>query len=226
MRERLRRLGGPLAVAAAVGAGGVGAGWRGGPLLGWAAVSGVGLAAATGALNERDRRREGSAALTVFAGALGGVAGAMLVGGTAVLVALLAFALAATGWARARLVRPVLAGLPLFYGALAVGAPRAGILPWVFAAWLFSVRELAAGGAPSPAARWSAAGLALAFIPASLVVPARLGYPGPYYLIVLFADLAILVVATRLVVGRTDRVGLLLDVGMAVGLVALAAGRV
>jgi hypothetical protein len=68
--------------------------------------------------------------------------------------------------------------------------------------------------------------LALAFIPASLILPARGGYGMAYFLVALFAQLAVLVTAARLIVGRTDRVSALLKGAMVVGAVALVAGRV
>src|SRR5213595_2299719 len=36
----------------------------------------------------------------------------------------------------------LVAGLPLWYGALAVGRPAEGVVPWALAAWLHLVREI------------------------------------------------------------------------------------
>src|SRR6266566_1952025 len=74
--------------------------------------------------------------------------------------------------------------------------------------------------------------LAIGFVPASILLPARAGYGGAYFLIALFAQLMVLVVATRLIVGRgageggAGRVSLLLQGAMLLGVVALVAGRV
>lgn len=72
---------------------------------------------------------------------------------------------------------------------------------------------------------WIALGR-LATPPASLFLPARAWYRGAYFVVAIFAQLAVLVVATRLIVGQNGRLGLLLTGAMAVGLVALVAGRV
>jgi len=140
----------------------------------------------------------------------------------------------------------LVAGLPLFYGALAVGAPRAGVVPWVLAAWLHLAREIvkdvedetgdrAIGRRTLPIAVGSrpaqvvAAGVALLFVPASLLLPRLAGYGGTYFLIALPAQMAVLVAATWLLLdsaGRVQRVSLLLKVSMVIGLVALVAGKV
>jgi hypothetical protein len=88
------------------------------------------------------------------------------------------------------------------------------------------VGALAAETAGGRGSRGLAAALAIGFIPVSLLLPARTGYGGTYFLIALFAQLAVLAVATRLMVGRTDGLGILLKGAMLVGLVALVAGRV
>src|SRR5207247_4979607 len=104
----------------------------------------------------------------------------------------------------------LIAGLPPFYGALALGGPAAGIVPWVLAAWLHLAREIvkdvedeagdraigrrtlpiAVGRRPAMVV---AAGVGLLFIPASLLLPRAGGYGGAYYLIALFAHPAVLV---------------------------------
>jgi geranylgeranylglycerol-phosphate geranylgeranyltransferase len=137
----------------------------------------------------------------------------------------------------------LVAGLPLFYGALSVGAPRAGVVPWVLAAWLHVAREIvkdvedetgdrAIGRRTLPIAvgvrpaQVVAAGVALLFVPASLLLPRLAGYGGAYFLIALPAQMAVLVAATWLVLGRVARVSLLLKVSMVIGLIALVAGKV
>ena len=71
-----------------------------------------------------------------------------------------------------------------------------------------------------------AAAIALAFVPVSLVLPYRAQYGGAYFAVALVAQLAVLVAAARLVVGRIERVSALLKGAMVVGLIALVAGRV
>src|SRR5881628_966455 len=95
------------------------------------------------------RVTRGTADLCVAGGAVVGLGAAALVNGTAVLVGLAAFAVLV-------LYSPVLkrrglpgnlavalvAGLPLMYGAVAVGHAAAGIVPWILAAWIHLVREI------------------------------------------------------------------------------------
>src|SRR6266705_641368 len=134
-------------------------------------------------------------------------------------------------------------GLPLMYGAIAVGHAAAGIVPWILAAWIHLVREivkdiddqtgdqtlgrrtlpLVLGARP---ASLVAAGLAAAFVPLSLALPAAAHYRGAYFLIALFAQLVVLAVASRLFTGRTQGNSRLLKGAMLVGIVALVAGRV
>src|SRR5207248_8896344 len=71
-----------------------------------------------------------------------------------------------------------------------------------------------------------AAGLAAAFVPLSLALPAAAHYRGAYFLIALFAQLVVLAVASRLFTGRTQGNSRLLKGAMLVGIVALVAGRV
>ena len=238
-------------------------------LLGFAALSGLALGAAGNAwndicdaradtLNRPPERRpltsggigRGTADLIVFLGALAGLGAAALVSGCQVLVALGALAVMLL-YSPFIKPRPVLgnvavalvAGSPLFYGALAVGAPQAGIVPWVLAAWLHLAREIvkdvedetgdraigrrtlpiAVGVRPAQAVT---AGVALLFVPASLLLPRVAGYGGVYFLIALPAQMAVLIAATWLLLGRVQRVSLLLKVSMVIGLVALVAGKV
>jgi len=238
-------------------------------LLVFAAVAGVGLGAAGNAINDiwdaaadrvnrspaerplaAGRVSRGTAELCVVGGTLVGLAGATLVSGTALLVGLAALAvmiaysplLKRHGLA-GNVAVALVAGLPLMYGALAVGAPTQGIVPWTLAAWIHLVREIVKdvedeagdrvlGRRTLPIAVGArkaalvAAGLAIAFVPASIVLPAATGYGGAYYVVALFAQLAVLLVASRLIVGRMGRSSLWLKGAMLVGIVALIAGRV
>lgn len=198
------------------------------------------------------RVSRGTADLCVVGGAGLGLAAAGLVSGTAVLVGLAALGVMGAyspvlkrRGVPGNLVVALLAGLPLMYGALAVAVPGAGVVPWILAAWIHLVRELvkdlddeagdrALGRRTLPIALGArpaaliAATLATGFVPVSLVLPALAHYRSAYFVIALFAQLAVLVVAARLFVGRTPprRNSLLLKGAMLVGIVALAAGRV
>ena len=196
------------------------------------------------------RVSRGTADLCVAGGALVGLGAAALVNGTAVLSGLAALAVLA-------LYSPVLkrrglpgnvavavvAGLPLMYGAIAVGRAAAGIVPWTLAAWIHLVREIVKdiddqagdrvlGRRTLPLvlgpqrASVVAAALAAVFVPLSLALPAGAHYHGAYFLIALFAQLVVLAVASRLFTGRTQGTSRLLKGAMLVGIVALVAGRV
>ncbi len=196
------------------------------------------------------RVSRGTADLCVAGGALMGLGAAALVNGTAVLSGFAALAVLA-------LYSPVLkrrglpgnvavavvAGLPLMYGAIAVGRAAAGIVPWTLATWIHLVREIvkdiddqagdrALGRRTLPLvlgpqrASAVAAALAAAFVPLSLALPAGAHYHGAYFLIALFAQLVVLAVASRLFTGRTRGTSRLLKGAMLVGIVALVAGRV
>jgi geranylgeranylglycerol-phosphate geranylgeranyltransferase len=234
--------------------------------LAWAALSGAALGAAGNAINDlldltADRRNRperplpagrvdrGTAELVVFAGGLVGLAAAGLVSGALVLTAALAFAVMAAyspllkrhGWPGNLAVAGV-AGLPLFYGALAVGRAPAGVIPWVLAAWVHVVREIvkdledepgdrAAGRRTLPIALGRrpaavvAAVAALGFVPLSIALPIAAGYGPAYYLIALPAQMAVVVAAVHLLLERWERVSRLLKGVMVVGIVALVAGR-
>jgi geranylgeranylglycerol-phosphate geranylgeranyltransferase len=136
----------------------------------------------------------------------------------------------------------LVAGSPPFYGALAVDRPVAGLVPWILAAWLHVVREIvkdvedeagdrvigrrtlpiAIGQRP---ALVIAAGVALLFVPASLLLPWGAGYGRAYFLIALLAQMAVLLAATWLLLGRVKRVSILLKGAMVIGLIALVAGK-
>lgn len=234
-----------------------------------AAVAAVGFGAAGNALNDLwDRAADrinrpggerpmaagrlavGTAHLCVAAGLLVGLAAAGLVSGTAVLVGAVTFAVLA---AYSPFLKPrgvvgnvavaLIAGLPLEYGALAVGHAAAGVVPWILAAWIHLVREIvkdvddqagdrALGRRTLPLvagprrASVIAAVLAAAFVPLSLGLPAWAHYGGAYFLTAMFAQLVVLVVASRLFAGRTQGNSRLLKGAMLVGVVALVAGRV
>lgn len=234
----------------------------------WAALAAVGVGAAGNVVNDlfdvaADRAnarsgrpiangRIGSRAAVLLAG---GGAGAGLAAAAATGVVALVVAAATLGLlvAYSRLLKPVpllgnlavavIAGLPLAYGALAVGRAAAGVVPWTLAGALHFVREIVkdvedeAGdrvarrrtlpvvlGARS--ARVTASVAAVAFIPLSLVLPLRAGYGGAYYLFALPAQMAVLVAAAQLLSGQTSRVPTLLKAAMVAGLIALVTGRV
>lgn len=192
----------------------------------------------------------GVADLIVFDGALIGLAFAGLVGGTQVLAALAALAVMLV---YSPLLKPrpllgnvavaVVAGSPPFYGALAVVAPAAGIVPWVLAAVLHLVREVVKDVEDEPGDRIIgrrtlpialgrrpamvlAAGVGLLFVPASLLLPRNAGYGGAYFAIALVAQMAVLVAATWLLLGKVERVSALLKGAMVIGLIALVVGKV
>ena len=195
------------------------------------------------------RVSRGTADFILFAGTLLGVAAAALVSGRQVLAALAALAVM---FVYSPLLKPrpfvgnvavaLVAGSPPFYGALAVGAPAAGLVPWILAAWLHFVREVvkdvedeigdrAIGRRTLPIAIGQrpalvvAAGVALLFVPASLLLPWKAGYAGPYFLIALLAQMAVLVAATWLLLGRVKNVSTILKGAMVIGLIALVAGK-
>ncbi len=192
----------------------------------------------------------GMADFIVLDGALLGLAVAALVSGRQVVAACAALAVML---AYSPLLKPrplignlavaVVAGSPPFYGALAAGVPGAGMVPWVLAAWLHFVREIVKDVEDEPGDRTIgrrtlpiavgrrlalviAAGAGLLFVPASLLLPRSAGFSGAYFVIALFAQLAMLIAATWLLLGRVDRVSILLKGAMVVGLVALVAGKV
>jgi geranylgeranylglycerol-phosphate geranylgeranyltransferase len=172
-----------------------------------------------------------------------------LIGGAQVLAALAALAVM---FVYSPLLKPLplvgnlavalVAGSPPFYGALALGRPAAGLVPWILAAWLHFVREIvkdvedeagdraigrrtlpiAAGRRPAMVV---AAGTALLFVPASLLLPMTDDYGGAYFLFALPAQMAVLIAATWLLLGRVQRVSTLLKGAMVIGLAALVMGK-
>lgn len=196
------------------------------------------------------RVARGTADLCVAGGTVLGLGSAALVSGTAVLVGVAALGVMAAyspvlkrrGFP-GNLAVAVVASLPLMYGALAVRRPGAGAVPWTLAAWLHLVREIvkdlddeagdrALGRRTLPIALGArraalvAAALAATFVPLSLALPAQAHYGGWYFLVALFAQLAVLAVASRLFDGRTQGNSLILKGAMLVGILALVAGRV
>jgi geranylgeranylglycerol-phosphate geranylgeranyltransferase len=192
----------------------------------------------------------GVADLMVFNGTLFGLSCAALVSGRQVVAALAALAVM---FVYSPFLKPhplvgnfavaIVAGSPPFYGALAVGAPAAGVVPWILAAWLHFVREIvkdvedetgdrAIGRRTLPIAVGRrpalviAAGVGLLFVPASLLLPRAAGYGVRYFLIALVAQMAVVLAATWLLLGRIDRISILLKGAMVIGLVALIAGKI
>lgn len=234
--------------------------------LGWAALSGMALGAAGNAINDlldvpADRHNRPDrplaagrvgpvmARLVVMAGAFVGLGAAMLVSLPLLLVAaaVLAVMAAYSPWlkrfgAPGNVAVALVAGLPLYYGALAVGRPAAGLVPWALAAWIHLVREIvkdiedepgdkAAGRRTLPIA-WGrrraagvAAALALGFVPLSLALPLEEGYGPWYWVVALPAQLVVVAAAVHLILDRVERVSRLLKGVMVLGLVALVAGR-
>src|SRR5438309_8277925 len=162
--------------------------------------------------------------MRVATGALGGLAAAALVSGGGVMVgaAALAVMIAYSPLLKRRglpgnVAVALVAGLPLMYGAIAVGRPKAGIVPWTLAIWLHLVREIVKdlddeagdrelGRRTLPIrlgqrrATVIAAVLAAAFVPLSLALPAASHYAGAYFVIALFAQLVVLAVDRKSVV--------------------------
>jgi geranylgeranylglycerol-phosphate geranylgeranyltransferase len=195
------------------------------------------------------RVSRGTADLLLFAGTLLGLAFAGLVGGWQVLAALSAW-LVMVMYSPLLKPRPLLgnlavalvAGSPPFYGALAVGRPAAGLVPWILAAWLHLVREIvkdvedetgdrAIGRRTLPIAvgrrpaMLVAAGVALLFVPASLLLPMNDDYMWAYFLCALPVQMAVLLAAAWLLLGKVERVSALLKGAMVLGLVALVMGK-
>jgi geranylgeranylglycerol-phosphate geranylgeranyltransferase len=191
----------------------------------------------------------GAADLILFAGTLLGLVFAGLISGWQVLAAL---AVLAVMLAYSPLLKPVpllgnlavavVAGSAPFYGALALDRPAAGLVPWILAAWLHFVREVVKDVEDEPGDRAIArrtlpiavgrrpamviaAGAALLFVPASLLLPKNDGYSGAYFLIALPVQMAVLIAATWLLLGKIDRVSALLKGAMVIGVFALIMGK-
>lgn len=237
-------------------------------LLACAALSGVGLGAAGNAANDvqdvaadrinapgrhplaSGRLRGETAHLVIWFGIALGIGAAALVSGRQVLVAFVALAVM-LGYSPllkrrglpGNVAVAVVGGLPLFYGALAVGLPAAGIVPWVLAAWLHLTREIvkdledvagdrAAGRRTLPVrlgvagavriTRWACG----VFFPLALVLPLATGYGGVYAGV---ASLSLALLALAIVALSRQRfvtASGLIKVAMVFGLGALVLGRV
>lgn len=192
----------------------------------------------------------GTAELIVFMSTLLAFTFAGLVSGVQVLATLVALVVMFAYSPRLKalplvgnLVVAVVAGSPPFYGALAVGVPAAGVVPWVLAGWLHFVREVVKDVEDQTGDRTIgrrtlpivlgdrralviAAGAGILFVPASLLLPRQAGYGGAYYLIALLAQMAVLIAVTWMLLGRVPGVSTLLKGAMIVGLAALVAGKV
>ncbi len=238
-------------------------------LLVFAAVSGIGLGAAGNVANdlqdaEADRVNHPDGARPIAAGRISrdtahilvwlgimvGLGGAALISGTQLLMGLAALALMFTyspGLKRAgvpgNLAVAAVAGLPPFYGALAVGRPAAGLVPWALAAWIHLGRELVkdledeAGDRrlgrrtlPIRLGRSRAVRVAwwicVAFIPWAFLLPSLAGYAGLYYPVAAIAAFVVLYAAHGLRRDRFARASVLLKTAMVVGLAALVLGRI
>lgn len=192
----------------------------------------------------------GTVRLILFHGTLLGLAAAGLVGGWQFVAALAALAVM---FLYSPFLKPrplignvavaIVAGSPPFYGALALGAPAAGVEPWILAAWLHFVREVVKDVEDEPGDRLigrrtlpivagrkravTVASLAgLVFVPASILLPLQAGYGGTYFVLALIAQMAVLLASAWLVLGKIDRVSTVLKGAMVIGLIALVAGKV
>jgi len=124
----------------------------------------------------------------------------------------------------------VVAGSPPFYGALAVGAPAAGLTPWILAACCISrgdcQRRRRRDGRPrdtpadvadrgrSPPGAGGGRRCRSAVRPGESAVARNAGYGGAYFVIALVAQMAVLVAATWLLLGKVERVSALLKGAM------------
>jgi len=238
-------------------------------LLVFAAISGVGLGLAGNVVNDLQdaavdrvnhpggerpfaagRITRDAAYLLVWLGLIAGLAGAALVSGTQLLVGLTALAvmlvyspgLKHAGWPGTVAVAAV-AGLPPFYGALSVGQPAAGLVPWALAAWIHLGREMVkdlqdeAGDRQTgrrtlpirigrPLAVRVAWWICIAFVPWAFALPTLAAYAGLYYPVAAIAAWVVVLAAHALRRDRLAAASRWLKVAMVIGLVALVAGRV
>ena len=237
-------------------------------LLLFAALSGVGLGALGNTVNDvqdvvadrenspgrhplaTGRVRVETAHLVIWFGILVGLGAAALVSGRQLLVAFLALvAMLAYSPLLKRRGMPgnvavaVIAGLPLCYGALAVGRAAAGVVPWVLAGWLHLARELvkdledepgdrAAGRRTLPVrlgpagAQRVATWTCLAFVPLALILPLIAGYRGGYFGGATVALALVAIAVQQVSRGRFEGARKLLKIAMVFGLGALMLGRV
>jgi 4-hydroxybenzoate polyprenyltransferase len=238
-------------------------------LLGFAALSALGLGGAGNVVNDlwdaagdrvnrsADERPLANGRLTretghllAWLGILLGLGAAALVSGSQVAVGLAALAVmfVYSPWLKqygppGNLAVAIVAGLPLFYGAMAVGRPVGGLVPWALAACLHLARELVkdvedeagdrALGRRTVPLRWgrevavqAAWWTGLAFIPLSVGLPLLARYGRLYFLVAALAQVLIVVALFRLRRNRLDVASRLLKTAMVVGLGALVLGRV
>ncbi len=236
-------------------------------LLACAALSAIGLGAAGNAANDiadatadrvnrpdrplaAGRVRPETAHLVVWLGALLGLGAAALVSGSQVLIGAIALLvmLGYSPWLKryglpGNLAVAAIAGLPLIYGALAVGRAVAGLVPWVLAGWIHLGRELvkdlqdeagdrALGRRTLPVrlGRSRAARVAwwccVGFVPLSVVLPLAAHYSGAYFGVAVVAQLLVLVAGLGLRREQFGRASLLLKAAMVVGLGALVLGGI
>lgn len=238
-------------------------------LLAFAALSGVGLGAAGNVANDlhdasldrlnpaaaarplaAGRMRRETAHLLLWLGALLGLGAAALVSGRQVVAGLIAL-LVMLGYSPllkrhglpGNLAVAGIAGLPLFYGALAVDRAAAGLVPWVLAAWIHLSRELVkdlqdepgdrAQGRRTLPVRLGRSGAAriawwccVAFIPLSIALPLLARYGTLYFGVAVAAQLLVLFAGRGLLRDQFARASLLLKAAMVVGLAALVLGAV
>lgn len=238
-------------------------------LLAFAAVSGMGLGAAGNVANDladasldrlnpaaaqrpiaAGRMRPETAHLLLWLGSLVGLGAAALVSGRQVVVGALALVamIGYSPWLKrhglpGNVAVAGIAGLPLFYGALAVGRPAAGVVPWVLAAWIHLARELTkdlqdepgdrAQGRRTLPVRLGRHGAArivwwccLAFVPLSIALPVASRYSAMYFVVAVAAQLLVLVAGRGVLRERFARASLMLKAAMAIGLAALVLGGI
>jgi 4-hydroxybenzoate polyprenyltransferase len=238
-------------------------------LLAFAALSAIGLGATGNVANDladapadrvnrsaadrplaAGRIRPETAHLMIWLGALVGLGAAALVSGRLVSIGALALVvmLGYSPWLKrhglpGNLAVGAIGGLPLFYGSLAVGQARAGLVPWLLAGWIHLARELvkdlqdepgdrAVGRRTLPVrlgrsgavrvAEWCC----FAFVPLSVGLPLAARYGWVYFAVAVAAQLLVLAAGLGLRRERFARASLQLKAAMAVGLVALVLGRI
>jgi 4-hydroxybenzoate polyprenyltransferase len=238
-------------------------------LLVFAAVSALGLGAAGNVANDlRDaaadrvnrptgerpvaagRMTRETGHLLVWLGTLGGLGAAALVSGRLVAAGLAALIvmLIYSPWLKrygppGNLAVAGVAGLPPFYGALAVGHPTAGVVPWVLAACLHLGREIVKDvedelgdrvlDRRTIPIRWgrrtalhAVMWTCLAFIPLSVVLPWWAGYDAVYFAVAAPAQALVVLAVLRVRRERFAAASLLLKTAMVIGLGALVLGKV
>jgi 4-hydroxybenzoate polyprenyltransferase len=236
-------------------------------LLLCAAVSAVGLGAAGNVANDifdaaadrvnrperplaAGRVRVETAHLVIWLSILVGAGAAALVSGRQLLVGAIALVvmLGYSPWLKryglpGNLAVAAIGGLPLFYGALAVGRPAAGLVPWILAGWIHLARELTKdlqdepgdravgrgtlavrlGRSPAAQIAWWCC---VVFVPLSVVLPMLARYGGVYFAVAAAAQGLVVVAGLALRRARYAHASQLLKVAMVIGLVALVLGGI